>query len=1203
RTGKTSGGGNSGAAGGGGGDGSGNSSSSGGVSSVQNSAGGGTSENQSLAKNNAVPTKKTVVKSEELKARKRVRTCESGGGGGGACSSTKKASAGARAAPTEAVRASAVDSAVPGASKRARIGPRLIGREVLVSDGVAVVLTGVVTAIEAGQARLHYKGRKAKLDEWIDVRSERFLSATEAKKQIELTQLAMNPSAGHVTGRGPAGKKRKAVPGGGGSEKNGGGSGGKRAKKGGDGDGVEKARSKKDSDKKLVDGKTVTPGGENKAAPTKAKTKTAGDGTNANATGNRKKDGKTVAAISKKHRSGEKIANEAAGKSSSPSRKSKTKTGKMRAVRGCETGSRSTAGGRKTGEPDIRSNASSQLKSAGGKSSQAEALGNGSSTGRSSGGGTTSSKIKHSSDKKTTKKKPRMGLTIKPTVIPPPVVVQREVPEHHVISNRRAVVLARTFAKETEEAQKDFEEAVAAAERSRVAREQRLKASSPRVLPRPPASQGAASSYAARSVGGGGGSADDPTAPAIAVSSGPGRRCEWPDLGFGGRPWGLGPFYREEDAEGGDSSASLDPTMDREPSPSPSCASFAEGGSSHSRKPGEQGKLEQIDAHAQGCVAELGETRQGDGRAARSPVGAASASAAIPTTPPRALKEVRRARVDAGEAVDLGEDAAFRKWLGRLRAVQDIPVGHVDKCSRSLAVLLGTSPPDGSVRASVRALLVAETLRGGASHEVATFVRSLAGLMADAASKASTSKSTTSTPTVGNLVIPAGGDSHDNAQFSPGKDEVCADTLDLDAKERHFPIGDNTDPAEVSIRDKEGAAAYAYALTYLARSKRKQDRAAALAIREKEEAEAVAAAAAAALAEAQSSKKGKKTKKAAWAMRRHLEAVESAQVVLLPSSQEPPPAVVGNLLGGYPFSRSGDSLLMHAKAMVGLKRAHRWVTAWSNAPSNPPTEGAPSDMSTDNTISANINASGSNKERAGAVENGADTSKPPNNKTNSSSKEREGAVEKGSDVIKSPLACGTGARVGPVAHPPPLVVASTPPAPATHRSLLATTAASRASATHASPLVAAAAASAAAAAATRRPCYSAGALIGWQHAFMPGLPPALPPHASLRAAVLSSAPATAAPHYPAAEANGATAAATAATAAAAAAAAVGALPTMHPRPYMHGTYGGLNADSAAAYHNALLSMWPPAAAGGVGWSTLSNAPATMPTAPAPTPAP
>lgn len=51
------------------------------------------------------------------------------------------------------------------------------------SDGVAAVLSGVVSAIEAGQARIHYKGgRKAKLDEWIDVRSERFLSVAEVNQ-------------------------------------------------------------------------------------------------------------------------------------------------------------------------------------------------------------------------------------------------------------------------------------------------------------------------------------------------------------------------------------------------------------------------------------------------------------------------------------------------------------------------------------------------------------------------------------------------------------------------------------------------------------------------------------------------------------------------------------------------------------------------------------------------------------------------------------------------------------------------------------------------------------------------------------------------------------------------------------------------------------------------------------------------------------
>ena len=65
--------------------------------------------------------------------------------------------------------------------KRARVGPKLMGKEVLVSDGVAAVLTGVVSAIEDGQARIHYRGRKAKLDEWIDIHSERFLSATEVR--------------------------------------------------------------------------------------------------------------------------------------------------------------------------------------------------------------------------------------------------------------------------------------------------------------------------------------------------------------------------------------------------------------------------------------------------------------------------------------------------------------------------------------------------------------------------------------------------------------------------------------------------------------------------------------------------------------------------------------------------------------------------------------------------------------------------------------------------------------------------------------------------------------------------------------------------------------------------------------------------------------------------------------------------------------
>lgn len=78
-------------------------------------------------------------------------------------------------------------SALPGSgSKRARVGPRLLGKEVLVSDGMSAVLTGVVSAIEDGQARIHYRGRKAKLDEWIDIYSERFLSSKEVMSCFSL---------------------------------------------------------------------------------------------------------------------------------------------------------------------------------------------------------------------------------------------------------------------------------------------------------------------------------------------------------------------------------------------------------------------------------------------------------------------------------------------------------------------------------------------------------------------------------------------------------------------------------------------------------------------------------------------------------------------------------------------------------------------------------------------------------------------------------------------------------------------------------------------------------------------------------------------------------------------------------------------------------------------------------------------------------
>ena len=120
-------------------------------------------------------------KGADTKAGKRTRNGKADGSGGvDAAGDGKKA--GAKARPSPGVAADPAASS--GAVKRARVGPRLLGKEVLVSDGVAAVLTGVVTAIEAGQARVHYKGRKAKLDEWIDVRSERFLSAAEVSCEL-----------------------------------------------------------------------------------------------------------------------------------------------------------------------------------------------------------------------------------------------------------------------------------------------------------------------------------------------------------------------------------------------------------------------------------------------------------------------------------------------------------------------------------------------------------------------------------------------------------------------------------------------------------------------------------------------------------------------------------------------------------------------------------------------------------------------------------------------------------------------------------------------------------------------------------------------------------------------------------------------------------------------------------------------------------
>lgn len=351
-------------------------------------------------------------------------------------------------------------------------------------------------------------------------------------------------------------------------------------------------------------------------------------------------------------------------------------------------------------------------------------------------------------------------------------------------------------------------------------------------------------------------------------------------------------------------------------------------------------------------------------------------------------------------------------------------MGHVEKCSRALAVLLGTSPPDGSIRASIRALLVAETLRGGASQEVATFVRSLAALIADAATRARPAPQRASTPlasparrrteTAVSAAIPApatalspceaippiavsppgpsvGGDvlsevavnadadgssvsalpevaaahrghaadagfADDGVRgwMSPSRPAVVTAavgklpggppgnggvdgaveaaagvTVDGPGRGGREEGGDVDDPADISIRDREGAAAYASALVHMARSRKKQREAALLA-----EAEAARVAA---LAEQEAERRRKykkgKSKKGAWALKKQQAMVEAAQNVLPPASARLwPPTVVGDLPGAFPFSRSGGALLLHARAMVGLKRAQRWARAWLSLP-------------------------------------------------------------------------------------------------------------------------------------------------------------------------------------------------------------------------------------------------------------------------------
>ncbi|CAM9475153.1 unnamed protein product, partial [Choristocarpus tenellus] len=96
--------------------------------------------------------------------------------------------------------------------KRARNGVR-VGKEVLVSDGMYLVLEGVVSAVEDGQARVHYKGgRKKKMDEWIDVASERFLSQAQADQQQRLAAVALraNIKSEPVSEAEPMGKKKRA---------------------------------------------------------------------------------------------------------------------------------------------------------------------------------------------------------------------------------------------------------------------------------------------------------------------------------------------------------------------------------------------------------------------------------------------------------------------------------------------------------------------------------------------------------------------------------------------------------------------------------------------------------------------------------------------------------------------------------------------------------------------------------------------------------------------------------------------------------------------------------------------------------------------------------------------------------------------------------------------------------------------------------
>lgn len=227
-------------------------------------------------------------------------------------------------------------------------------------------------------------------------------------------------------------------------------------------------------------------------------------------------------------------------------------------------------------------------------------------------------------------KKRARTVGIKPVIPPRPVVVRREVPKHHVISNRRAAVLARTFEKEKEEARKEYEEQVAAAERSRAAAEKRRKASlrhrSNEMLDE--GEKVAGVTTLSSPAGGTVTSTDDVTA--TSGGQGPSSKSggeRWPSLGFAGKPWGLGPFLREVETEPG-----------------------------YSRARGEGD-----DEASSERVTDV------EGEEAMS-----GASVAVKMSRVYRARKVmmHRAKVEDGEAVDLGDEEAFQAWLARLRAVE-----------------------------------------------------------------------------------------------------------------------------------------------------------------------------------------------------------------------------------------------------------------------------------------------------------------------------------------------------------------------------------------------------------------------------------------------------------------------------------------------------------------------------------------------------